>query len=157
MFKAIAITIAVLIVVAYFKLSYDNKKAAASNIERGQAFLENNKSTIGVEETASGLQYLLLEGKGSGERPTASSRVTVHYRGELLDGRVFDSSYDRGEPISFGLQQVIEGWTEGLQLMTVGDKYRLFIPAKLAYGNRAAGMIPPGSTLIFDVELIAVD
>jgi peptidylprolyl isomerase len=83
--------------------------------------------------------------------------VTVHYRGELLDGRVFDSSYDRGEPISFGLQQVIEGWTEGLQLMTVGDKYRLFIPAKLAYGNRAAGMIPPGSTLIFDVELIAVD
>ncbi|MBQ1780432.1 MAG: FKBP-type peptidyl-prolyl cis-trans isomerase [Bacteroidales bacterium] len=110
-----------------------------------------------MKETASGLQYMVLQ-EGKGEHPTATSKVTVHYTGKLLDGTVFDSSVDRGEPITFGLNQVIRGWTEGLQLMTPGSKYRLFIPYNLAYGeNGAGGMIPGGATLIFDVELISFE
>jgi peptidylprolyl isomerase len=103
------------------------------------------------------LQYLVLE-QGTGQQhPEARDTVKVHYHGTLLDGTVFDSSVERGEPIEFGLGQVIKGWTEGLQLMVVGQKIRLFIPSELAYGNRSAGGIKPGSTLIFDVELLEIN
>jgi FKBP-type peptidyl-prolyl cis-trans isomerase len=133
------------------------KSGAAAEIEKGAKFLEENKMNPGVKETPSGLQYMVLQ-EGHGEHPTATSKVTVHYTGKLLDGTVFDSSVDRGEPITFGLNQVIRGWTEGLQLMTPGSKYRLFIPYNLAYGeNGAGGMIPGGATLIFDVELISFE
>ncbi len=133
------------------------QSASAAEIAKGAKFLEENKKNPGVKETASGLQYMVLQ-EGKGEHPTASSRVTVHYTGKLLDGTVFDSSVERGEPITFGLNQVIPGWTEGLQLMTPGSKYRLFIPYNLAYGEQGAGgMIPGGATLIFDVELISFE
>jgi len=133
------------------------KNGVAAEIEKGAKFLEENKKNPEVKETASGLQYMVLQ-EGNGEHPTATSKVTVHYTGKLLDGTVFDSSVDRGEPITFGLNQVIRGWTEGLQLMTPGSKYRLFIPYNLAYGeNGAGGMIPGGATLIFDVELISFE
>ena len=136
----------------------DQKKSGVSvEIEKGAKFLAENKKNPEVKETASGLQYMVLQ-EGKGEHPTATSKVTVHYTGKLLDGTVFDSSVDRGEPITFGLNQVIRGWTEGLQLMTPGSKYRLFIPYNLAYGeNGAGGMIPGGATLIFDVELISFE
>lgn len=138
-------------------LLYRKRKDAALNVEKGQQFLSENKGKEGVEETASGLQYLVLE-KGEGSRqPGATDKVNVHYHGTLIDGTVFDSSVDRGSPISFGLNQVIPGWTEGLQLMSEGDKFRLFIPANLAYGNQKAGKITAGSTLIFDVELIKIE
>lgn len=107
--------------------------------------------------TASGLQYEVLT-EGSGPKPGATDKVTVHYKGTLTNGKVFDSSYDRGEPISFGLNQVIAGWTEGLQLMSVGSKYRLTIPANLGYGAAGAGgVIPPNATLIFEVELLKIN
>ncbi len=133
-----------------------NKKDAALNLEEGQAFLSKNMTQEGVVTTESGLQYKVLR-PGTGEtNPTASDRVKVHYHGTLIDGTVFDSSVNRGQPIEFNLNQVIKGWTEGLQLMVEGEKTRLFIPSELAYGKRAAGMIPSGSTLIFDVELIEI-
>ena len=133
------------------------KSGVAVEIEKGAKFLEENKKNPEVKETASGLQYMVLQ-EGKGEHPTATSKVTVHYTGKLLDGTVFDSSVDRGEPITFGLNQVIRGWTEGLQLMTPGSKYRFFIPYNLAYGEQGAGgAIPGGATLIFDVELISFE
>jgi len=147
--------IIVIALLAYgVKKALDNSKSAQFHHEKGLAFLEENRDKEGVQQTASGLQYLVLE-QGDGEaHPEASSRVRVHYHGTLIDGSVFDSSVERGQPIEFGLGQVIPGWTEGLQLMSKGEKMRLFIPSNLAYGNRGAGTIPPGSTLIFDVELI---
>ena len=133
------------------------QSGTAAEIAKGAKFLEENKKNPEVKETASGLQYMVLQ-EGKGEHPTAKSKVTVHYTGKLLDGTVFDSSVDRGEPITFGLNQVIPGWTEGLQLMTPGSKYRLFIPYNLAYGEQGAGgMIPGGATLIFDVDLISFE
>ena len=133
------------------------KSGTAAEIEKGAKFLAENKKNPEVKETASGLQYMVLQ-EGKGEHPTATSKVTVHYTGKLIDGTVFDSSVDRGEPITFGLNQVIRGWTEGLQLMTPGSKYRFFIPYNLAYGEQGAGgMIPGGATLIFDVELISFE
>lgn len=134
-----------------------NSGKAAENIEAGSAFLAENATKDGVQSTASGLQYRVLEAGDGSDRPGPTDRVKVHYHGTLIDGTVFDSSVERGEPISFGLNQVIPGWTEGLQLMVVGEKTRLFIPSKLGYGNRAAGKIKPGSTLIFDVELLGIN
>lgn len=141
----------------FFYSRHSNKKNSAAALENAaisQTFLTQNKAIEGVTETASGLQYQILQrGKGT-EHPTASSKVTVHYHGSLLDGTVFDSSVDRDKPISFGLNQVIGGWTEGVQLMVVGDKFKFFIPSELGYGDKAAGKIPPGSLLIFEVTLL---
>ncbi len=136
--------------------------SAAENREEAEAFLRENATKDGVQVTDSGMQFLLLnESQGDDaqarQTPGASDEVTVHYEGKLLDGTVFDSSIKRGEPISFALNQVISGWTEGLQLMAKGEKARLFIPSELGYGNRRVGNIPGGSLLIFDVELIAVN
>jgi len=150
--------VVIALVIAYISFnSMRNRKAAATNIEAGKQFLQQNKSTEGVKETESGLQYLVLESGDGTQHPSARDKVQVHYHGTLIDGTVFDSSVSRGQPISFGLNQVIKGWTEGVQLMTVGDKFRFFIPSHLAYGNRAAGSIKPGSTLIFEVELLGIN
>lgn len=132
------------------------KALAEKHLKEGEAFLAENAKKEGVIQSKSGLQYKVLQ-EGTGPRPKATDRVTVHYKGTLIDGTVFDSSYDRGEPVTFPLDRVIKGWTEGLQLMKVGSKYRFFIPAKLAYGETGAGnVIPPNSVLIFDVELKAI-
>lgn len=131
---------------------------AAGEIHRkeGEAFLAQNKSKAGVKVTASGLQYKVIK-MGAGPKPKADQTVTVHYSGRTIDGKEFDSSYKRGEPTTFGVSQVIKGWTEALQLMPVGSKWELYIPADLAYGDRGAGQaIPPGATLIFEVELLNV-
>lgn len=125
--------------------------------KEGVDFLAANKTKEGVKVTESGLQYKVLSA-GTGKMPTAASNVTVHYTGKLIDGTVFDSSVERGEPATFGVSQVISGWTEALQLMHVGDKWELYIPYELGYGDRGAGaQIPPFSTLIFEVELISVN
>lgn len=126
-------------------------------LEKGQAFLQENAKKEGVKTTASGLQYKVLT-EGTGKSPKATDTVTVNYRGTLLDGTEFDSSYKRGEPISFPLNRVIPGWTEGVQLMKEGAKYQFYIPANLAYGKQGTpgGPIGPDETLIFDVELIKV-
>jgi peptidylprolyl isomerase len=155
--KYIVLVIVIAFAVFYFTRNSNSKQVAVENSTIGNDFLNTNKTAEGVTETSSGLQYQVLH-KGEGtEKPKASSRVKVHYHGTLLDGTVFDSSVERGEPISFGLNQVISGWTEGLQLMVVGDKFKLFIPSKLGYGNRAAGKITPGSLLIFEVELLEIN
>ncbi len=135
---------------------YGNK-IAQTQIAEGKAFLAENREKEGVQQTDSGLQYLVLHCGDSEQKPSARDKVKVHYHGTLIDGTVFDSSVDRGQPISFGLNQVIKGWTEGVQLMAVGDKFRFFIPSHLAYGNRSAGKIKPGSLLIFDVELLGIN
>ena len=130
---------------------------AETNMQKGEEFLAENKAQDGVVETASGLQYIVLA-LGEGPSPAATDRVTVHYEGKLLDGKVFDSSHERGEPAEFVLSEVISGWTEGVQLMKVGSKYRFFIPSDLAYGGRGAGQdIGPNATLIFEVELISIE
>lgn len=128
-----------------------------TNREEGNAFLAKNKTVPGVVTTASGLQYQIIR-PGSGERPTPASKVRVNYEGKLLDGTVFDSSYQRGQPVEFGLGQVIKGWTEGVSLMPVGSKYRFWIPGELAYGETGTqgGPIGPNATLTFDVELLSV-
>jgi peptidylprolyl isomerase len=135
----------------------NNKALAAENIQIGDKFLATNKAVEGVIETESGLQYQVLASGEGTEHPSANSKVTVHYHGTLLDGTMFDSSVVRGKPLSFGLNQVIKGWTEGVQLMVVGDKFKFFIPASLGYGNNATGKIAPGSLLIFEVELLAIE
>ena len=125
--------------------------------EEGEAFLAANAKREGVIVTASGLQYEVLTA-AEGKKPKATDKVKVHYEGTLIDGTVFDSSYRRGEAISFGLNQVIKGWTEGVQLMSVGAKYKFFIPYNLAYGERGAGaQIPPYAALIFTVELLGIE
>ncbi len=129
---------------------------AELNLQEGKLFLESNGKRPGVITTASGLQYEVLR-EGTGISPTATSRVKVHYEGRLIDDQVFDSSYKRGQPIEFGLNQVIKGWTEGLQYMKTGAKHRIFIPSNLGYGLSGAGnLIGPNATLIFDVELLEV-
>ena len=133
-----------------------SKASPADNKAAGAAFLAENAKKEGVKTTASGLQYIIVT-EGTGTAPTAASNVTVHYEGTTINGKVFDSSYKRGEPTTFPLNRVIAGWTEGLQLMKEGGKARFFIPSELAYGERYAGpSIGPNSTLIFDVELIKV-
>ncbi len=128
---------------------------ATENSAAGTAYLADNAGKDGVMTTDSGLQYLVLEA-ADGDKPGATSRVRVHYEGRLIDGTVFDSSYQRGQPAEFGLNQVIPGWTEGLQLMNVGSKVRLFIPSDLAYGPGGTRGIPPNSVLVFDVELLEI-
>lgn len=125
-------------------------------IAAGKKFLEENKLKEGVITTESGLQYEVIK-MGKGAKPTATDKVKVHYHGTLTDGTVFDSSVDRGEPITFALNQVIPGWTEGVQLMPVGSKFRFYVPQELGYGARQAGSIPPYSTLIFEVELLGIE
>lgn len=153
------VVLALLTVAVFFYSRYSsNKRAvvAAENLASGQAFLTQNKTAEEIIETESGLQYQILErGKGT-EHPTASSEVTVHYHGTLIDGTVFDSSVKRNKPISFGLNQVIKGWTEGVQLMVVGDKFKFFIPSELGYGEQTAGKITPNSVLMFEVTLLEI-
>ncbi len=133
-----------------------NEKATA-NLKAGQDFLAANKNNDGVVELPSGLQYLVLT-EGTGAKPTEFNTVTCHYHGTLIDGTVFDSSVNRGKPASFPLNMVIKGWTEGLQLMGAGSKWRFFIPPHLGYGDRQVGpTIGPNSTLIFDVELLSIN
>ena len=132
------------------------REAGKAAREAGEKYLEENAKKEGVKVTPSGLQYQVIK-EGTGRKPKATDTVKVHYEGFLTDGTVFDSSIQRGEPISFPLNGVIAGWTEGLQLMAEGSKYRLFIPYNLAYGEQGAGAsIPPYAALIFDVELIEV-
>ncbi len=143
---------------AYIQQVMAQKQEAKSELDKkaGVDFLAANKSKDGIQTTPSGLQYKVLT-PGTGAKPKATDMVTVHYHGTLVDGTVFDSSVDRGEPATFGLSQVIPGWTEGLQLMNMGGKYQFFIPQELGYGARGQGKIKPYSTLIFDVELINID
>lgn len=152
------IIIALILLIGFFIFDHFNsRKKGPRNIQIGEEFLAENEHKEGVQSTESGLQYKVLN-KGAGTvHPTAKSNVNVHYHGTLINGTVYDSSVDRGEPISFGLNQVIAGWTEGVQLMVEGDKFRFYIPSRLAYGNRTVGKIPAGSLLIFDVELIAIN
>jgi FKBP-type peptidyl-prolyl cis-trans isomerase len=125
-------------------------------LDEGTKFLEENKKKPNVKVTASGLQYEVLT-LGTGAKPYDTSKVKVHYEGFLLNGKKFDSSRDRGEPITFGLNQVIRGWTEGVQLMPIGSRFKFYIPYNLAYGEQGAGeAIPGGSTLVFDVELLDI-
>jgi FKBP-type peptidyl-prolyl cis-trans isomerase FklB len=133
--------------------NFMNQKSSNAS-EEGAKFLEDNGQRPEVKTTASGLQYEVLT-EGTGPKPSDSTaRVTVHYEGRLINGNVFDSSYKRNQPATFGLNQVISGWTEGVQLMPQGSKYRFFIPSDMGYGSRGSGSIPPNSTLIFDVELL---
>lgn len=152
--------LAILVVGVIFFLVQRSKgsgEAVQVNLLKGEQFLEENLKNVDVQATDSGLQYeRLVSGDGT-VHPVASDKVLVHYHGTLIDGTVFDSSVNRGEPISFGLSQVIKGWTEGLQLMVEGDKFRLTIPSKLAYGNRGTGGIPAGSVLVFEVELLKIN
>ena len=124
--------------------------------QAGAKFMLENQDKEGVISLPSGLQYMVLV-KGDGPKPTINDKVTTHYHGTLIDGTVFDSSYDRGQPATFPLNGVIKGWQEGIPLMPLGSKYRLFIPQNLAYGMRAMGKIPAGATLIFDVELLDIN
>lgn len=134
----------------------DRAAEAAKNRQEGEAFLAQNAKVEGVVVRPSGLQYTVVR-EGAGPKPTAMDTVTVHYRGTLINGKEFDSSYARKEPATFPLNGVIRGWTEGLQLMGVGSHYRFFIPSNLGYGKRGAGQdIGPDATLIFDVELLAI-
>lgn len=138
------------------KLNAERAEKGKAAKEEGEKFLNDNAKKEGVTTLPSGLQYMVLK-EGEGKKPKATDKVKCHYEGFLIDGTVFDSSVQRGEPATFGLQQVIAGWTEGLQLMQEGAKYRFFIPYMLAYGASGAGAsIPPYAALIFDVELIAV-
>ena len=154
--KFVILAVAIALIAFYFIKNAKDKKASLQNIEIGNSFLTANKANPGVVETASGLQYQIVK-KGDGSvHPSANSTVKVHYHGTLLDGTVFDSSVERNETISFPLNRVIKGWTEGLQLMVAGDTFKFFIPSDLAYGNAATGKIKPGSVLIFEVDLLEV-
>ncbi|MCE2593329.1 FKBP-type peptidyl-prolyl cis-trans isomerase [Motilimonas cestriensis] len=157
MFKFIIAIALIGFIAFYVTRNASDKRAAADNIAAGEVFLQKNRLEEGVIVTDSGLQYLRLKEGVGGEHPSAKDKVKVHYHGTLINGSVFDSSVDRGKPITFALNQVIPGWTEGLQLMKVGEKTRFFIPSTLGYKTRSVGSIPAGSTLIFDVELIAIN
>lgn len=149
------------LVQAFFKEQEDKQRAAAAEAGKvakaaGESFLAENAEKEGVVVLPSGLQYQVLK-EGNGKKPSSTDQVKCHYEGTLIDGTIFDSSYQRNEPATFGLNQVIAGWTEGVQLMSEGAKYRFFIPYNLAYGERGAGaQIPPFAALVFDVELLKV-
>lgn len=132
------------------------KKTVAEAAGKGAAFLAENAKKAGVKATASGLQYEVIT-EGTGATPVASDMVKVHYEGKFVDGKVFDSSVQRGEPATFRLDQVIPGWTEGVQLMKVGSKYKFTVPPELGYGPEGAGPIPPNSVLVFEVELLGIE
>jgi len=133
------------------------KEQADANLKKGQEFLAKNRTKDGVIETKSGLQYEVIK-EGTGPKPTLQDKVTVNYHGTLLDGTVFDSSVDRGKPVTFPVGGVIPGWQEALQLMNVGSKYKLYVPPSLAYGEKGAGgMIGPNETLVFEVELLSIE
>jgi FKBP-type peptidyl-prolyl cis-trans isomerase FklB len=133
------------------------QKKGQANLEKGKKFMEDNGKKEGVITLPSGLQYQIVKA-GNGAKPSSTDKVTVHYHGTLIDGKIFDSSVQRGQPAQFPVNQVILGWTEALQLMTVGSKWKLWIPANLAYGERSpGGVIGPNETLVFDVELISID
>jgi len=134
----------------------DRKQLGEENLSQGEAFITENGKREGVVSLPRGLQYEVIH-DGSGDRPGATDTVVTHYRGTLIDGKEFDSSHRRGEPASFPVNRVISGWTEALQLMTVGSKWKLFIPSNLAYGERGAGkVIGPNATLIFEIELLEI-
>ena len=138
------------------KLFQSKNEKATANLKAGQDFLQANKNKPGIVELPSGLQYEVIT-NGTGPKPVASNKVTCHYHGTLIDGTVFDSSVKRGQPATFPLNMVIKGWTEGLQLMSVGSKWRFFIPPNLGYGDRQmSAQIAPNSTLIFEVELLGI-
>lgn len=138
------------------EMSSKMKNLAEKNTKEGEAFLEANKKKSGVITLPSGLQYKILK-EGNGAKPTATQTVKCHYRGTLIDGKEFDSSYKRGEPTEFPVGGVIKGWTEALQLMPVGSKWELYIPSTLAYGERGAGQtIGPNAVLIFEIELLSI-
>ena len=149
------------LVQAFFQEQEGKQRAAAAEAGKvakaaGESFLAENAKKEGVVVLPSGLQYQVLK-EGNGKKPSATDQVKCHYEGTLIDGTIFDSSYQRNEPATFGLNQVIAGWTEGVQLMSEGAKYRFFIPYNLAYGERGAGaQIPPFAALVFDVELLKV-
>ncbi|NMR25145.1 FKBP-type peptidyl-prolyl cis-trans isomerase [Pseudoalteromonas sp. NEC-BIFX-2020_015] len=156
----INIILAMMIVTLCFFIFRNSKKTKQQAIVNAQIeadFLVANSKVEGVQQTASGLQYKVIHSSGSETKPSPTSMVNVHYHGTLIDGSVFDRSVDRNSPISFGLHQVIKGWTEGLQLMGEGDKYTFFIPHQLAYGEKRVGSIPPASLLIFEVELLKIE
>jgi len=154
--QLVILIIFILLFIGYFMFSKPNPELASNNKQAGEAFLAENAGKEGVISTASGLQYMILTA-GEGKKPTASSNVTVHYQGTTLDGKEFDSSYSRNAPATFPLNRVIAGWTEGVQLMPIGAKYRFFIHPDLGYGTKGAGgAIGPNETLIFDVELLSI-
>ena len=133
------------------------KMKGQENVAKGKAFLEENKKKAGVQTTASGMQYIVMK-EGTGAKPGLNDKVTTHYHGTVIDGTVFDSSVERGQPASFPVSGVIPGWTEALQMMPVGSKWKLFLPSELAYGERGAGgKIGPNSVLVFEVELLSID
>ncbi len=137
------------------KKRHDRKETAEKNKEAGETFLQENKKKEGVQATESGLQYKVVR-EGEGEKPVSKDTVKVHYRGTLIDGTQFDSSYDRKEPAEFPVRSVIPGWIEGLQLMSVGSKYEFYVPSNLGYGPRGSSVIPGNSVLIFEVELLSI-
>jgi FKBP-type peptidyl-prolyl cis-trans isomerase FklB len=139
----------------YEKQMAKMEEMSRNNLSQAENFLRDNATKEGVMVTQSGLQYKVIT-EGSGRKPSAESEVVVHYRGRLLDGTVFDSSFERGEPAVFQVGQVIDGWIEGLQLMNAGSRYEFYIPSSLAYGEQGNQVIPPNATLIFEVELIEV-
>jgi FKBP-type peptidyl-prolyl cis-trans isomerase len=145
---------------AFMAMQQKMQAAAAANAEKqlaaGNDYLATNKAKAGVKTTASGLQYEVLKKGFGGAKPKATDTVRVHYHGTLIDGTVFDSSVQRGEPVEFPLNQVIPGWTEALQLMSVGDKFKLTIPPAIGYGARGKGQIPGNAVLVFEVELLAI-
>ena len=139
------------------KIAKQQSAAIVANQKAGDAFLAENKEKEGVIESPTGLQYKVIT-EGTGAKPAAGSSVTVHYRGTLVDGTVFDSSYDRGEPATLSLAQVIKGWQEAVPMMKTGSKWQIYVPSKLAYGDRAASeLIGPASTLVFDIELVSIN
>lgn len=154
-FRMQAASFVTLIIIGITMFSIANATSPEENKQAGMAFLADNAKKPNIVTTATGLQYEVLT-PGEGKSPSATDNVTVHYKGTTIDGNEFDSSYSRNQPATFPLNRVIPGWTEGLQLMKEGAKYRFFIPSELAYGAHGAGPIAPNSTLIFDVELIKV-